>query len=151
MREPGPVPPADARLGLEFSVAATPNELAEFERANFAANEDQALLACAPLSVHGARTLEDAGVHYLMGRLDGEIVTSSVAYARDGMVGVYGIATAPRHRRRGYGTALVREITALRPDLHVSTWPAPESVRIYTPFGFMVCGDVAEWRSRPAR
>jgi GNAT superfamily N-acetyltransferase len=149
-REPGPMPPLGSLPRLEFEVVHTAEQLARFERANFAANGFDALLERAPLTVHAAATLDDPGAKYIMGRLDGEVVTSSVAYISDTMVGVYGIATNPRFRRRGYGTALVREIVGLRHDLHVSTWPAPESVPMYTPFGFDRAGEVASWRSSSA-
>ena len=41
-----------------------------------------------------------------VGRLDGEPVSSSLAFVGGGAVGLYGVGTAPAHRGRGFGGAV---------------------------------------------
>jgi ribosomal protein S18 acetylase RimI-like enzyme len=50
--------------------------------------------------------LAGSGVSYYLGRVDGEAVTTAVGFRADDDVGIFGVATPPEHRRRGYGAAI---------------------------------------------
>jgi GNAT superfamily N-acetyltransferase len=56
----------------------------------------------------GPQVLEIAGITLLVGYRAAEPVASSMAFVRDGTVGVYNVATVEAARRRGYGAALTR-------------------------------------------
>jgi GNAT superfamily N-acetyltransferase len=140
--------------GLSIETVTTADQLAEFERASWEGFEepeeepDVAFRDRQPFSWHARATLDDPGMYYLVARLDGQVVASTIAYVTDDMVGIYGLSTLPRFRRRGYATALVRASVALRPDLPVSVYPDPETVPIYTGMGFVRGGDIAVWQKK---
>ncbi len=121
-------------------------ELAVFEEASWEGFEMiEAGRTVRRFGQHAERTLDDAGMHYLIGRFRGRPVASAIAYATPDMLGIYGISTLPKFRRRGYATALVRAAVCLRTDLTVSVQPTPESRRIYTDLGFVPAGQIAAW------
>ena len=127
VRPASSIAPGVLPTGLSIEIVATPDELADFERASCIGFESADLPA--RFAQHGEATLEDPSMHYLNARLRGEVVASVIAYATEGMLGIYAISTVPSFRRRGYGTALVRAAVALRPDLSVTVHPDPPSVR----------------------
>ena len=133
--------------GLSVEVVTNAEQLAEFEEASWEGFEtigDSRTVG--RFGQHAVGTLNDPGMHYLIARLDGRVVASTIAYATMNMLGIYGISTLPEFRRRGYATALVRAVVSLRPDLPVSVQPDPPSVRIYTDMGFVPVGQVAAWQ-----
>jgi predicted acetyltransferase len=101
-------------------------------------------------SQHPARTLEDAGMYYLNARLEGKVVAGVIIHTTEDMLGVYGISTLMRYRRRGYASALMRAALALRPDLPMSVFPDPDSLPIYSVVGFERAGEIAIWKSSAA-
>ncbi|SRR5712691_783502 len=132
--------------GLSIETVTNPMELAEFEEASWDGFEmTEAAREVGRFGQHAPGTLEDDGMHYVIARLGGRVVASTIAYATTDMLGIYGISTLPEFRRRGYATALVRAAVSLRSDLPVSVQPTPESVRIYTDVGFIPAGQVAAW------
>lgn len=91
----------------------------------------------APL--YGDATLELPGYTLLVGRVDGEPVSTAAGFTLDGAVGIFGVATAGEHRRRGYGAALtaqaVSEAFAAGADFaYLQSSPLGESV--YRALGF---------------
>jgi GNAT superfamily N-acetyltransferase len=100
-----------------------------------------------PFTVYAAATVTHPGLHYLFIRQAEQIVASVIAHVTADMVGIYGISTLPRFRRRGYGTALVRAAVALRPDLPVTVFPDPPSVPMYTRSGFVRAQEIAIWQT----
>lgn len=143
--------PGDFTLpaGLSITVATKAKQLAEFEEASWAGFEaPEAARKVGRFGWHAEATLEDKGMHYLIARLDGQVVAGAIAYATAEMLGIYGISTVPAFRRRGYATALVRAAVSLEPDLPVSVQPSPASKRIYTDIGFVPAGHVAQWNKR---
>lgn len=150
LRHPSPIPgnftpPA----GLSIEVVTNAKQLAEFEEASWEGFETiGAARAVGRFGQHAVSTLNDPGMRYLIARLDGRVVASTIAFASGNMLGLYGISTVPQFRRRGYATALVRAVVCLRPDLPVSVQPDPESVRIYSDTGFVPAGQVAAWHKR---
>ena len=147
LRHPSPLP-RNVTLppGLSIEAVTNAKQLAEFEEASWEGFETiDAGRAVGRFGQHAEGTLEDAGMHYLIARLSGRVVASTIAYATTDILGIYGISTVPEFRRRGYATALVRAAVSLRSDLPVSVQPDPESVRIYTDTGFVPAGRVAAW------
>jgi len=148
LRYPSPLPrPFAIPSGLSIEAVTSAEQLAEFEEASW---EGFVMIEAARtvgrFGQHAVGTLDDKGMHYLIARLDGRVVASTIAYATMNMLGIYGISTLPEFRRRGYATALVRAVVSLRPDLPVSVQPDPPSVRIYTDMGFVPVGQVAAWQ-----
>jgi ribosomal protein S18 acetylase RimI-like enzyme len=45
-------------------------------------------------------------VTWYVGREDGAVASTAVAFAADDAVGIFDVATPPEHRRRGYGAAM---------------------------------------------
>jgi len=132
--------------GLSIETVTNAKELAEFEQASWEGFEmTEAARTVGRFGQHAEGTLDDQGMHYLVARLDGRVVASTIAYATRDIVGIYGISTVPEFRRRGYATALVRAVVSWRSDLPVSVQPDPESVRIYTDTDFVPAGQVAAW------
>ena len=147
LRHPSPLP-RNFTLppGLSIEAVTNAKQLAEFEEASWEGFETiEADRTVGRFGQHAEGTLDDAGMHYLIARLDGRVVAGTIAYATADMLGIYGISTIPEFRRRGYATALVRAVVSLRSDLPVSVQPDPESVRIYTDTGFVRAGQVAAW------
>ena len=150
LRHPSPLPPKfTLPAGLSIEVVTNAEQLAEFEEASWEGFETiGAPRTVGKFGQHAVGTLDDEGMHYLIARLDDRVVASTIAYATKDVLGIYGISTLPEFRRRGYATALVREVISLRSDLPVSVQPDPESVRIYTDTGFVPIGPVAAWQKR---
>lgn len=141
--------------GLEIEIVQTPQQLADFERASWEGFEEPddpmtAFHGRTTFSQHPVETLADTGMFYLNARMEGEVVAGVIIHATADMVGVYGISTLPRWRRRGYASALMRAATALRPDLPMSVFPDPESLPIYSVLGFARAGEIGFW-TRDAR
>ncbi len=149
LRHPSPLS-RNLRLpdGLSIETVTNPVELAEFEAASWDGFEmTETAREVGRFGQHALGTLGDGGMHYVVARLNGRVVASTIAYATADMLGIYGISTRPEFRRRGYATALVRAAVSLRPDLPVSVQPSPESACIYTDAGFVPAGQVAAWRN----
>lgn len=50
--------------------------------------------------------LRTPGLRCYLGEVDGEAVTTALAFATDDCVGIFSVATLPAYRRRGYGGAV---------------------------------------------
>ena len=153
LRPAAPIDEAALPDELSIEIVSTADQLAEFERASWEGFEepedaDVAFRDRQPFSWHASATLDDPGMYYLIARLDGQVVAGTIAYVTEDMVGIYGISTLPRFRRRGYATALVRATVALRPDLPVSVYPDPDTVPIYAGMGFVRAGNIAVWQKK---
>jgi GNAT superfamily N-acetyltransferase len=159
LRAPAAIPPSipSSRLpeGLSIEIVTNAQQLADFERATWEGFEEpdvpeEAFREREPFSQHPLATLDDAGMYYLNARLDDEAVAGVILHATEDMVGIYGISTLPRFRRRGYARALIRAAVELRPGLPMSVFPDPVSLPIYTDIGFVAAGEIAIWQSRAA-
>jgi GNAT superfamily N-acetyltransferase len=153
LRGPAAIPLSMLPEGLSIEIVANAQQLADFERATWEGFEEPdepevAFREREPFSQHPVATLDDAGMYYLNARLDGEVVAGVILHATGDMVGIYGISTLPRFRRRGYARALIRVAVDLRPDLPMSVFPDPVSLPIYTDIGFVAAGEIAIWESR---
>jgi ribosomal protein S18 acetylase RimI-like enzyme len=79
-----------------------------------------------------------------VGYLDGEPVAGSELYLEHGVAGVYGVATLPRARRLGVGTAMtgipLQEAQAAGAEVAVLQ-AAPDGAGLYARLGFEPCGE----------
>ncbi len=146
LRPASPIATSVLPAGLSIEIVTTSDQLADFERASRLGFEMSETDPPARFGQHAEATLEDPDMHYLNARLGGQVVASTIAYATEDMLGIYGISTLPPFRRRGYGTALVQAAVALRPDLPASVHPDPPSVPMYTCWGFTRAKEIAAWR-----
>ena len=81
-----------------------------------------------------------------MGRVDGDVVSVSMAYVSDEIVGVYGVATLPEYRRRGYAQALTRAAVQSGFGLPALLQPSPMAESMYERMGFYEIGRLQMWR-----
>jgi ribosomal protein S18 acetylase RimI-like enzyme len=80
-----------------------------------------------------------SGMTFYLGRVDNDVATTAVGFRVGDDVGIFGVATPPRYRRRGYGAAItahaVRSGFEAGADLAwLQTSPVAES--IYRALGF---------------
>jgi hypothetical protein len=151
LRQPANSVPFNLPEGLSIEIAKTKRQVADFERASWEGfeepeNGEEAFRGRTSFIQHPAGTLEDAGMYYLNARLHGEVVAGVIIHATEDMMGVYGISTLMRFRRRGYASALMRFATSLRPELPMSVFPDPVSLPIYSVLGFEQAGEIAVWQ-----
>lgn len=149
LRMPAPFTAPKPPDGLTIKRVTTGSELEAFERASIQgfADADEPPDDYQPFTQHAVATLDDRNMVYLNAYMDGQVVAGVIAHITDGMLGIYGLSTLLRYRRRGYARALIHACIALRPDLSASVHPDPESVPIYTEIGFQPAGDIAVWKT----
>jgi GNAT superfamily N-acetyltransferase len=87
-----------------------------------------------------------------VGRIDGEPVASSLAFAGGGAVGLYGVGTAPDHRGHGFGGAVSAAVVEWGHGrgerwaiLHSTEMGEP----VYRRLGFRPVGHLEQWVLRP--
>jgi len=153
LRSPAPAPALNLPEGLSIEIARTAEQIADFERASWEGfeepdNPEEAFRDRQPFIWHPAGTLEDEGMYYLNARLDGKVVAGVIIHTTKDMMGVYGISTLMRYRRRGYASALMRFAAGLRLDLPMNVFPDPVSLPIYSVLGFERAGEIAIWNSK---
>lgn len=153
--QPWMVRPAGARPGppaqppeLEISRVTDMAGLEAFEDASFRGFEVEPV---APLSVHASGILADPRFHLWMGTADGAPVSVAMGFVEAGVVGVYGVATVPRARRRGYGTALTARAMAVDEPFPMVLQPSPIAEAIYGRLGFSPFATFATWYRHPTR
>ena len=152
VRPPSAAVALDLPEGLVIELVKTPQQLADFERASWEGFEEPddpitAFQGREAFSQHPAGTLQDARMYYLNARREDEVVAGVIIHATEDVLGVYGISTLPRLRRRGYASALMRAATALRPDLPMAVFPDPDTLPIYQVLGFISAGEIGIWRN----
>lgn len=145
VRLPGPVDGAESPGELEVSRIATAEELAALERADALGFE--ASPPARPFRSYAPALLEDGRFSFFAGRVEGKVVSVAHAVVAAGVVGVYGVATLPGYRRRGYGRALAAVATLVRPDLPAVLEPTPVAARMYRRMGYETAGRHRAWLS----
>lgn len=150
LRPPSPPPRSSGVATPVVEEVTDAAQLGEFEAASWEGFEmSAAARRVGQYGQHARGTLQDDGMHYLMVRVDGRVVASSIVYITEDMLGIYGLSTIPGYRRRGYATSLVRASAALREDLPASVQPDPATVGMYAPLGFAPAGHIASWKRAP--
>jgi GNAT superfamily N-acetyltransferase len=133
-----------AAAGLEVEVVTEAAQLREVERVDVVAfSEGESSEPAEPF--YATPLLDDPRVRIWLGRVDGEPAAIAVSYATDDSVGVYGVATVPRFRRRGYGAHLTA--LAARAELGRSAClqPSAAGLATYTRLGFRPVGRLRQW------
>jgi len=111
---------------------------------------DAALRAGGALAWHDPETLADPRMRYFVGRLDGRVVTSSIAYVGRDVVGIYGVSTLPEFRRRGFGKAITWAAATVAPKLDVILAPDEMARGIDAELGFSKLAEFAPWTRQPS-
>lgn len=106
---------------------------------------DEAIREAGPLGMHHPRTLGDPRMQYYVGRVDGRVVASSIAYVGDDVVGIYGVSTLPAFRRRGYGKAITWVAATSAPGVDVAVAPDPMARGIERELGFRKLAEFTPW------
>lgn len=140
---PGPEQPLPPDLKIERVVDAT--GLQTFEAAAAEGFEHPDMLDDGPGSVHAPGVLDDESFHVFIGRVEGRVVSAAMAYVSDEIVGVYGVATIPGFRRRGYGEALTWAATCVAPRLPAVLQPSASGEATYRRMGYAPAGDFIRW------
>lgn len=148
IREPDAAPESRAASELEVEVVEQEASLRDFERTVIEGFEAPQLHRYGPFKVHAPGILNDERMRILLGRVGGLPVTAAMAYVSDGVVGVYGVATRPRYRRRGYGEEITWRAMFTDPKLPAVLQPSPAAADLYRRMGFREAGSFRIW-ARP--
>ena len=124
--------------------------LREFGVATYAGFETSgAVTVAGPLAMHHPATLGDPRMHYFVGRVDGQVVTSSISYVGDDVVGIYGVSTLPDFRRRGHGAAITAAAAGVAQELPVVLQPDEMARGMYAQVGFRKLTEYRAWLRQP--
>ena len=129
---------------LKISEVVSRNDLEEFDRASVEGFESPR--SGESLQWHAEASLGHANMRYYIGSVGGRAVSVSIGCVSGGVIGVYGVATVPDHRRRGYGTAMTQIALSAAPDLPAVLEPSPEGASMYRRMGFAEIGQIVHWR-----
>ena len=137
---------------LDIELVKDEAALKEFGFATYEGFETQeAVREAGPLGMHHPSTLEDPRMRYFVGRVDGRVVTSSIAYVGNDVIGIYGVSTLPEYRRRGYGKAITWAAAMSAPELDVAVSPDPMARGIEHELGFRRISEYTPWLREPRR
>jgi GNAT superfamily N-acetyltransferase len=101
-------------------------------------------------SAFGTSLLENERYRFWLGWHDEQLVCASAAYVAHGLVDLVFLATLPRARGRGFGSALARIATLADPDLPAMLIASQEGQHLYTRMGYRHVCDMPLWiRERP--
>jgi GNAT superfamily N-acetyltransferase len=98
-----------------------------------------------PHTWHGPDVLTDSRLRMWVGRRDDRPVAVAMAFADAGVLGVYGVATIPMARRRGYATALTAHAVSSAPELPAVLQPSRVAEPLYRRLGFQRFGVFRSW------
>ncbi|MCI0440686.1 MAG: GNAT family N-acetyltransferase [Chloroflexi bacterium] len=129
---------------LEIEVVRDEAGLEEFEQASKEGFETPHALRAARW--HVPASLGVPGMSYFVGRVEGRAVSVSIAVVGDGVVGVYGVATHPKHRRKGYGAAMTWAAVQVAPGLPAVLNPSQMGAAMYRSMGFREAGRKRDWK-----
>ena len=149
VRQPGERPPDAAPPELEVSQVRTPETLEEFEEATFEGFESAG--AYKPGCWHAPASLDDPDMRYFIGRVNGKAVSVSIGVISDGVVGIFGVATKPAYRRRGYGTVMTWVALRSAPTLPAVLGPSEIGEPLYRKMGFRDFHRFRMWRRQGSR
>lgn len=147
-RPPGPVDELQPD-GWRLERVSTPAALAEFETLQHEGFETPELNEYGRFGVYAPRLLEDRTMHLLVLRdRHGEMVSGAMACVAGGLVGIYSVATPPKHRGQGYGATVTAAALAVAPHLPAVLQPSDMGERIYFRMGFEPIGELINWIRR---
>ena len=144
MLPPGGRPPVTVPPELEITRVKTPETLEEFEEASFEGFEAQGEYR--PGRWHAPASLDDPDMRYFIGRVSGQAVSASIGVISDGVAGIFGVATKPAYRRRGYGTAMTWAAVGSAPTLPAVLGPSDIGEPVYRKMGFRDFHQFRAWR-----
>jgi GNAT superfamily N-acetyltransferase len=130
---------------LAIEEVTTPAQLVEFEAAAIEGFEAPQLHGLGSLGLHAAEILHDPRMKIYAGRVGGRVVSVSMAYLDSQVVGVYGVATLPAYRRRGFGEAMTWRAVLSQPDWPAVLQPSPLGAPVYRRMGFQEIGRFTSW------
>ena len=81
-------------------------------------------------------TLNDPPMRYFLGRVVGWVVTGSIAYIGDDIVGIYGVSTLPEYGGRDYGKAATWAAALFAPRARCCGTAVPDGVGMESELGF---------------
>ena len=139
-------PNASSPPELRIEQVSTLSALREFEETSLKGFEMPDSATTVPFQIHAEASIEDLKLRCYMGRVDGDVVSVSMAYVSDEIVGVYGVATLPEYRRRGYAQALTRAAVQSGLGLPALLQPSPMAESMYERMGFYEIGRLQMWR-----
>ncbi len=119
--------------GLVIELVRDVDALADFERAaalSFGSPPRP------PYIWHAPALLRDPRLQIWRGIVGGHTVAVAMGFTDASVLGVYGVATLPDTRRRGYATAVTRWTIDAAPALPAVLQPSPMAERLYTRLGF---------------
>lgn len=144
MRRPGKHPPDAVPSELEVVRVRTREVLEEFEEASFEGFDGVGMHT--PGTLHAPASLDDPDMRYFIGRVDGVAVSVSIGVVSDGVLGVFGVATKPAYRRRGYGTAMTWTALRSAPTLTAVLTASDAGESLYRKMGFREFHQFRLWR-----
>lgn len=106
------------------------------------------------LSLSGLVTADVVGddrLRFWLGSVTGRAVAASWTAVSDGYTGVYGVATIPTMRRRGYGEALTRAAMNTAAHLPAALQSSQAGRPLYLKMGFREIAQFEVWRPVQAR
>jgi ribosomal protein S18 acetylase RimI-like enzyme len=107
------------------------------------------LLPVPPFSLHAPDVLDDPRMAVWLGRVDGRAVCAAMSFIDGGLVGVYGVATLPEARRRGYGEAITRRALGVASGLPSVLQPSLMGAGMYRRLGYRPFATFLTWFRKP--
>jgi GNAT superfamily N-acetyltransferase len=141
-RLPAPVPADPLPAGLSIERVASVEDLVRFEATAAAGFESGAV---APHTWHGPAVLADPRLAMWLGMVEGRAATVAMGFREAGVLGIYGVATVPSMRRRGFATALTSHAIASGPDEPAVLQPSAMAEPLYGRLGFRRFGAFRTW------
>lgn len=146
-----PRPPA---VALEIRPITDPRSAQEFVRTMMVGFEGSPELLLPWAGGIAARGRFPPGVHCYLGYVAGRPVASALRFTTPGVAGIYGVATLPEFRRRGFGEALTRRaaLDGREEGCRQSYLQSSEMGRsVYERIGYRAVEEYREWAHGSAR
>ncbi|MFQ5933205.1 MAG: GNAT family N-acetyltransferase [Dehalococcoidia bacterium] len=148
VRSPEPPATGSSPSEPEIEQVADAAGLKGFEKASLEGFETTRPRELGTFGIHAVASLKDPRLRYFTGRVAGRVVSVSMSYVSDGVVGVYGVATPPEYRCRGYGEALTWAAIMADPGLPTVLQPSEMAASLYRKMGFAEVGKFRRWHYR---
>jgi hypothetical protein len=141
-RPADPMAPEPLPAGLAIERVGSVEDLVRFEATAAAGFESGAV---APHTWHGPGVIADPRLSMWLGVVDGRTAAVSMGFREAGVLGIYGVATVPRMRGRGFATALTRHAIATSPGMPAVLQPSTMAEPLYRRLGFTRFGSFRTW------